>query len=261
MAGVNDALKPVNIASCVRYTLVMENKHTPGGGIGLALAKLWGAAPEGRRGPKPKLTLQVIVDAAVSIARKKGLAAVSMATVAEVAGCAKMALYRHVSDRGDLLAAMVDAGLGEPPALNGNWRERFTILWEGLLSLYARDPWMLDLPADIETLTPRNAAWIGTGLSLFESSTLPHRARLGAVLLLTENARFVARQQRSEGQPADDLDRLLSSATALVSHERYPHLAAVAGHHRTSQPIALNPERVGEIMMRAIAVYFPSEAS
>lgn len=82
---------------------------------------------------------------------------------------------------------------------------------EALLSLYARDPWMLDLPTDIEALTPQNAAWIDAGLCLFESSTLPHSERLGAVLLLTENARFVARQQRSEGQPADDLDRLLSS--------------------------------------------------
>lgn len=36
----------------------------------------------------------------------------------------------------------------------------------------------------------------------------------------------------------------LSSATALVSHERYPHLATVAGHHQASQPIAASLERV-----------------
>ncbi|WP_193084321.1 TetR/AcrR family transcriptional regulator [Brevibacterium aurantiacum] len=242
----------------------MASKDTSGDEIGLALTKLWGTVPRTRRGPKPKLTLQTVVDAAVSIARDNGLAAVSMAGVAEVAGCAKMALYRHVSDRDDLLAAMVDTALGEPPTLDGSWHERFTALWESLLALYARDPWMLDLPADIETLTPQNAAWIDAGLCLFETSTLPHGERLGAVLLLTENARFVARQHRSEDQPADDLDRLLSSvssATTLVSHERYPHLAAVAGHHQASQPITLSPERVRETMARAIAPYFPTEAS
>ena len=242
----------------------MASKDTSGDDIGLALAKLWGASPRVRRGPKPKRTLEVIVDAALSIARDKGLAAVSMARVAEMAGCAKMALYRHVSNRDDLLAAMVDTALGEPPALDGSWRERFTALWEGLLALYAHDPWMLDLPSDIDTLTPQNAAWIDAGLCLFETSTLPHSERLGAVFLLTENARLVARQHRSKDRPADDLDRLLSSvssATALLSYERYPHLAAVASHHQVSQPIALSPERVRETMTRAIATYFPAETS
>lgn len=242
----------------------MASKGTSGDDVGLALAKLWGASPKVRRGPKPKLTLQVVVDAAVSIARDKGLGAVSMAGVAEAVGCAKMALYRHVSDRDDLLAAMVDTALGEPPDIDGSWHERFTTLWEGLLSMYARDPWMLDLPSDIDTLTPQNAAWVDAGLCLFETSTLPYGERLGAVLLLTENARFVARQYRSVERPTDDLDRLLSSvssATALLSYERYPHLAAVASHDQVSQPIALSPERVRETMTRAIATYFPSEAS
>lgn len=242
----------------------MADKNASTDGIGLALAKLWGASPRTRRGPKPKLTLQVIVDAAVTIAREKGLAAVSMAGVAEVAGCAKMALYRHVSDRDDLLAAMVDTALGDPPALEGSWHERFTALWEGLLSMYARDPWMLELPAELDTLTPQNAAWVDAGLGLFETSALPYGERLGAVLLLTENARFVARQICSAERPADDLGRLLasvSSASACLSQERYPHLAAVAGHHRESQPVALSPERVRETMKRSIAHYFDSEKS
>lgn len=238
----------------------MTDNAIPGDDIGLALANLWGTAPGVRRGPKPKLTLGAIVNAALEIARGSGLAAVSMAGVAEVAGCAKMALYRHVSDRDDLLAAMLDTALGEPPILDGNWRDRFATLWEGLLSLYARDPWMLDLPADIDTLTPQNAAWIDAGLCLFETSILPYGERLGAVLLITENARFVARQQISEDRPADDLDRLLSSAaraTAFLPRDRYPHLAAVAGHGQIAQPIALPAALARDMMIRAIATYFP----
>lgn len=251
------------MASAGRYYAVVASKDTSGDEIGLAMAKLWGASPMVRRGPRPKLTLQMIVDAAVSVARDTGLAAVSMAGVAEAVGCAKMALYRHVSDRDDLLAAMVDTALGEPPTLDGSWHERFTRLWESLLSVYARDPWMLDLPADIDILTPQNAAWVDAGLCLFETSTLPYGERLGAVLLLTGNARFVARQQRSGDRPADDLDRLLSSVSSAraLPHDRYPHLAAVAGYHQESQPIALSPERVHEAMTRAIAAYFPTEES
>lgn len=229
---------------------------------GIARAKLWGAAPGARRGPKPKLTLEAIVNAALGVARKEGLESVSMAGVAEAVGCSKMALYRHVSSRDDLLAAMLDTALGEPPRLNGGWHERFTTLWEGLLALYSQDPWILDLPADIDTLTPQNAAWIDVGLSLFETSTLPYGDRFGAVLLITENARFLARLQRSEGRPTDDLDHLLSSAAHardLLPSERYPHLFSLIDHDQAdppSSPIALTRD----MMVSAIGAYFQSEA-
>ena len=231
---------------------------------GLALAKLWGVDQGVRRGPKPKLTLDIIVDAALHIAREDGLAVLSMAGVAEAGGCSKMALYRHVSDRDDLLAAMLDTAIGDPPAIDGTWRERFTILWDALQSLYARDTWLLDLPSDIDTLTPRNAAWIDTGLHLFDTSALPRPERLGAVHLITENARFVARRQTTNPSPVDELDRLLSTAAstgARLPRERFPNLAALAASGRSPQPVTLPEARVRDMMMRAIAPYFPAETA
>ncbi|WP_147916252.1 TetR/AcrR family transcriptional regulator [Ruania zhangjianzhongii] len=241
----------------------MVTDTSPGrGGAGRALAQLWGVTPAARPGPKPKLSIDAIVDAALGIARSDGLAAVTMQRVAEAAGCAKMALYRHVSDRSDLLAAALDTALGEPPALLGGWRERFAILWEGLADLYRRDAWLLDLPPDLDALTPRNVAWIDAGLSLFDTTGLSSGERWGLVLLITENARFVARQQRSAGSPIDDLDRLLlttASAGAQLPAARYPHVA------RAAAAVRCDPETIGsaglvrEAMVRAIAIYFPPE--
>lgn len=239
----------------------MVTDASPGSsGTGLALAQLWGGRPAVRPGPKPKLSIDTIVDAALRIARAEGLAAVTMQRVAEEAGCAKMALYRHVSDRTDLLAAVVDAALGEPPPLLGGWREQFAILWDGLADLYRRDAWLLDLPPDIDALTPRNVAWIDAGLSLFEATDLCSGERWGLVLLITENARLVARQQRAAGSPIDDLDRLLvtaASAGAKLPAARYPHLARAAatrGDLETIGPAA----QVREVMIRAIASHFPA---
>ena len=236
--------------------------------IGRARDTLWSVRPEVRRGRRPTLTLAAIVDAALGIARSDGLAAVTMAAVARSAGCAKMALYRHVSNRDDLLAAMVDAALGEPPAPHGDWQQQFRALWSGLLDLYDREPWMLDLPADLDALTPRNAAWIEAGLRPLERSTLAHDARLGVVLLLTENARAVARHGGEPDRPTGDLDRLLSSAVSSAASSsgtlpsgRYPLLTVMGEHLRDGRVVVLDPDMVREMLVRAVAPFFPGEAS
>src|SRR3984957_4776793 len=80
-----------------------------------ALDLLWGTRDRPRRGPRPSLSLDRIVAAAISLADEEGLANLSMQRLAERLGCAKMALYRYVPGKSELVALMVDAALGDPP--------------------------------------------------------------------------------------------------------------------------------------------------
>src|ERR1700754_2329643 len=85
----------------------------------------WGLTTRPAKGPKPALTLERIVTAAVHVAATDGLAAVSMSRVAAEGGATAMALYRYVGNKNELLALMVDAGLGSPPDLaepGPDWR-------------------------------------------------------------------------------------------------------------------------------------------
>ncbi|GAA2661737.1 hypothetical protein GCM10010428_08220 [Actinosynnema pretiosum subsp. pretiosum] len=59
--------------------------------------------------------------AAIELADAEGLGALSMRALAARTGVATMSLYRHVTGRADLIAAMVDAVLVEAREL---WRER-----------------------------------------------------------------------------------------------------------------------------------------
>src|ERR1700742_2125383 len=81
-----------------------------------ALDLLWGTPARPRRGPKPSLTRERIVTAAIALADAEGLASLSMQHLAERLGCAKMALYRYVPGKAELVALMLDAGLGDPPS-------------------------------------------------------------------------------------------------------------------------------------------------
>ena len=55
---------------------------------------LWGPTERPRRGPKPGLSLEAIVEAAIQIADTEGLVALTMSRVATQLGVTTMALYR-----------------------------------------------------------------------------------------------------------------------------------------------------------------------
>ena len=88
---------------------------------------LWGRRNRGRRGPKPGLTIDAIIEAAVRLADSEGLAAVSMARLAKELGFTTMSLYRYFSSKDEILQLMWNASAhgAEEIVLEGeNWRQR-----------------------------------------------------------------------------------------------------------------------------------------
>lgn len=82
-----------------------------------------------RRGRPPKYTSAQIVDAALLVARRTGLDALSMAEVASELGTTQATLYRYVDNRDHLLHSVVDkflasATLPDPPRGGSSSQER-----------------------------------------------------------------------------------------------------------------------------------------
>lgn len=62
-----------------------------------------------------------------------------------------MSLYDHFENKQDLLASMVDEGVGEmlaPQPLPSDWREAVAISARKMFAAYARHPWMLFVHAE-----------------------------------------------------------------------------------------------------------------
>ena len=72
------------------------------------LPLLWGERESGSRGPKPGLTVDRIVAAAIAISDAEGLDGLTMRAVAERVGAGAMSLYRYVPGKAELLDLMVD---------------------------------------------------------------------------------------------------------------------------------------------------------
>jgi AcrR family transcriptional regulator len=82
------------------------------------------------RGRPPKVSREEVVEAGLRVARRVGLAGLTMTLVAEELQASVMAAYHHVANKQELLELMVDAVLGqvEVPARTEDWKERMTLL-------------------------------------------------------------------------------------------------------------------------------------
>ena len=100
------------------------------------------------RGPKPGITVARIIDAAIEIADAEGLGALSMRRVANHLNAGTMSLYRHVRDKDELIARMVDSVFAEDPFPDpppDGWRARLELAARRLWGIFMRHPWVVPL--------------------------------------------------------------------------------------------------------------------
>src|SRR5216684_5258426 len=110
---------------------------------------LWGRRGRGQRGPKPGLSVDAIVTAAIQLADAEGLEAVSMAHVAEQLGFTTMSLYRHVSSKEELLQLMWNAsaqGAEDLVLTGGDWRARLRMWAMVQRQMIDQHPWITQMP-------------------------------------------------------------------------------------------------------------------
>jgi AcrR family transcriptional regulator len=181
----------------------------------------WAQRPKPTRGPKPALTLDEIADAAIALADADGLAAVSMQRVAADLGYTKMSLYRYVPGKAELVAAMLDRGMGTPPSLPHGWRAALTAWAETLLARLTGHPWALEVTAlGGRPVGPIEVAWLESALAVLPSG-LTGAERMDVVATLAGHVRAMAGQaQTGESEFTASVGRVLREHA-----DRYPSVA------------------------------------
>jgi AcrR family transcriptional regulator len=138
-----------------------------------SMTLLWGRAKAPTRGPKPGLTVDGIVAAAIELADAEGLAAVSMRRVGERLGKGAMSLYTYVPGKAELLDLMLDTVLGElpvgpPPDGPGGWRAAAEARARDYWDLYERHPWLLQVAGSRAVLGPNEIEQYEVTLRIFD---------------------------------------------------------------------------------------------
>jgi AcrR family transcriptional regulator len=130
--------------------------------IDRTLGLLWRrtlGTPQGSRGPKQRVSVDEVIQAAIMVADEGGLPAFSMRKVADRLGLKLMSIYTYVPGRSELIGLMVDEVAGERalPPHRGTLRERITGVARQMWDEFHRHPWLLQ----VENSRP----WIGPNVS------------------------------------------------------------------------------------------------
>jgi AcrR family transcriptional regulator len=169
---------------------------------------LWGRRERGRRGPRPGLSPESIVDAAVRVADANGLEAVSMARVAAELGFTTMSLYRYVANKEELLQLMWNAatfGADQLVIEGDDWRSRlrnWAILQRNMMDQH---PWVTHMPMAAPPVAPNSLHFVERGLGTLDDTGLPDFEKLRVLGLLSS---FTL----SEARMADDARRAAMAA-------------------------------------------------
>ncbi|RKN85941.1 TetR/AcrR family transcriptional regulator [Paenibacillus ginsengarvi] len=203
---------------------------------GVALS--WGIVRQQRRGPKGELSVKKIVDAAIEIADRDGLAAVSMSRVAQSLGFTTMSLYRYITGKDDLLVLMQDAvsNIPIPPEeADKPWRQEMAEYAWACIDVFRKHPWYGDMPITSVPLTPGNLQVIDWMLRIMKPFPLTDFEKMSFLLLISSYARAC-------GLIARDMERVIREGGSreaftgagygealrqLVKPDRFPHLHPV----------------------------------
>lgn len=114
------------------------------------------------RGPKPSLTVDRIVEAAIELADRVGVEGLSMRGLAESLGVGVMSLYNHVPSKAELLDVMTDQVLGElypkSKVPGDDWRMRLAAIGRANLELCLRHPWLVQVSTVRPPIGPNSSA-------------------------------------------------------------------------------------------------------
>ncbi|OUD01232.1 TetR/AcrR family transcriptional regulator [Streptomyces swartbergensis] len=117
------------------------------------------------------LTRDRVLRAAVALADDIGIEALSMRKLAKELGVVPMALYKHVSNKEQLLDGMVDVVMGEidPPAPGSNWKSTVRHRILSARRAFLGHPWAAQVIQSRSSPTPVVLAYMDSVIGMFRT--------------------------------------------------------------------------------------------
>jgi len=121
--------------------------------------------------PRVPLSKQRVLHAAVALADQGGVDALSMRRIAQELGVVPMALYKHVSNKDELLDGMVDVVVGEidPPSSGTDWKTAIRRRVLSARSALLRHPWASRIIESRTNPTPAVLEYMDSMIGIFRA--------------------------------------------------------------------------------------------
>lgn len=216
----------------------MNQVHSGGGDISRTLALMWEYDDRsGVRGPKPKLSVAAIVEAAVAVADAEGLDALSMRRVAADLGVGTMSLYRYVPGKEELLDLMLESvsQIPDDATLGDVWRPAMEAMGRGMWRLYTTHRWLPLVDQTRPLLGPNMLRGIEVAVAALGGLGLTAQEQVGIISAVDSFAQTAARTTNSAAV-AEELTGVSNEEfwkaqepilIAAMETGRFPNMAAL----------------------------------
>lgn len=185
-----------------------------------------------------------ITAAALAIADREGLDAVSMRRVAAELGTGAASLYRYVETRGELLDLMTDAVGGDydlPPP-SGDWLADLVAFGEQSREIMRRHRWLPGLVMERPVLGPNGLAQLEYVLTVLARHPADIRAKMEAFATLSGVTAAFAQHELAGGSQLQQRNAAyLQQALASGEHPRLAELLSAGPAPAGPEPAGLEP--------------------
>ncbi len=178
------------------------------------------------------------MQAALAVADREGLVALTTRRVAAQLGTGSGSLYRHVASRADLLDLMVDAALEQydPPAVSGRWREDLVAEHMHRVRYLRARPWLVDAVLERPPIGPAALRLLEHALEQLRDHPATGQAKLEAVGVLSGMIQTYLRNERP-GRGVLDAEFVRARTEMFAraaTDDAHPQLATVLAQAATT---------------------------
>ncbi|MEU8399553.1 TetR/AcrR family transcriptional regulator C-terminal domain-containing protein [Nonomuraea sp. NPDC048892] len=145
-------------------------------------------SPNRTRGQNAGLTRQAILEAALALADRDGLKALSMRRIGQELGVEAMSLYQHVANKDALLDGLVEQIFTQaaPPLAEAvSWQEGLREYARALLRILLAHPNVISLVVSRPAITPQNHRLMENALHTLRAAGLPPERALDMLYAVT----------------------------------------------------------------------------
>ena len=184
--------------------------------------------------PRSRLARERVLLAAVDLADKGGVEALSMRKLGQELGVEAMSLYNHVANKDDILNGMIDLVFGEIglPPQGANWKTAMRQRAISAREVLARHPWAIGLMESRSTPGPATLRHHDAVIGRLREAGFSIAMAAHAYSVLGSYIYGFALQQASlPFRTPEELGEVAEGILRQFPPGAYPHLAELAVQH------------------------------
>ena len=184
--------------------------------------------------PRERLSRERVLSAALALADREGMDALTMRRLGEALGVEAMSLYSHVANKDDLLDGMIDAVFAEIdlPSADEGWRAAMRQRAVSIREVLCRHRWAIGLLESRTSPGPATLAHHDAVIGVLRAGgvSVPQTAHAFSVLDSYIYG-FALQEKGLPFQTADEAVEVAQAMFAQIPVDRYPHFVELATQH------------------------------